>query len=327
MDRRELFKKLAVLGLGTAIPFRHLQAFTRGITDINKRPFHNFKLGDLELTVITDGHLTLSPVQPNFPNGDQASEQALLRSNFRSVDEVDLGMNILVIKKRSDMILVDTGTGSQFGAGSGWMLPSMQDAGITPESITAVIISHAHPDHIGGLLTTEGTPVFKNAQVYLSKPEHAFWMAPQQDFSKSKFQDKKLLAVFTAATQKTLKTLSSRLHLFDHNTELFGYLRLEIAPGHTPGHTLVHIFSGQDEMVHIADLMHSDLLSFHHPEWGFNGDTDLELAVSTRKRVLADLMQQQKKVFGYHLPWPGIGHVRRQGEGFEWVAEVYAFPG
>jgi glyoxylase-like metal-dependent hydrolase (beta-lactamase superfamily II) len=102
---------------------------------------------------------------------------------------------------------------------------------------------------------------------------------------------------------------------------------MELAPGHTPGHTLVHIFSGSEELVHVADLLHSDVLLFPHPEWGFNGDTDIELATATRKQVLADLTTNHQKVFGYHLPWPGIGHIRKQGDGYEWVAETYAFPG
>jgi hypothetical protein len=80
-------------------------------------------------------------------------------------------------------------------------------------------------------------------------------------------------------------------------------------------------------MVHIADLLHSDVLLAPHPEWGFSGDTDLALAAATRRSVLQVLSENRTKIFSYHLPWPGIGHVRRQGEGFEWVAEAYAVPG
>jgi glyoxylase-like metal-dependent hydrolase (beta-lactamase superfamily II) len=120
--------------------------------------------------------------------------------------------------------------------------------------------------------------------------------------------------------------LQPQIQLFENNAELLGCIRMEIAPGHTPGHSLTHIFSGNDQLVHIADLVHSDVLLFPHPEWGFNGDTDIELAITTRRRVMKALADAQTKVIGYHLPWPGLGHVRAKGNEFEWVAETYAYP-
>lgn len=321
MDRRTILKSLALLGAGAAIPLRKLAAFPA----YSKRPFHQFKLGELELTVLTDGHINLTPVQAHFPNGPEKAEKELLQKSFRPTDAVDLGMNMLVIKKGNDYILIDTGTGGGFGPDSGWLLQSMEDAGIKPENITHIIISHGHPDHIGGLLKEERS-VFPAATIHLSRIEHAFWMAAKQDFSKSRFKDKDLLAKFTALTQQTFKLLQSQLHLFEDKAEILGCIRMELAPGHTPGHCVTHIYSGNEELVHIADLVHSDVLLFPHPEWGFNGDTDIDLATTTRRRVMKSLADSRTKVIGYHLPWPGIGHVRSNGNDFEWVAETYAFP-
>lgn len=323
MDRRTILKGLALLGAGAALPLRKLSA---AIPALPKRPFHQFKFGALDMFVLTDGHINLAPVQAAFPNGSEAAEKALLQKSFRPTDGVDLGMNMLLIKKEKEYILIDTGTGAAFGPSSGWLLESMADAGISPEQIRHIIISHAHPDHIGGLLTTTDQPVFPNATIYISNVEHAFWMAPTQDFSRSKFQDKQLLATFTAATQKTFRILQPRLQLFDNNAELLGCIRMELAPGHTPGHAITHIHAGDEKLVHIADLVHSDVLLFPHPEWGFNGDTDIVLAAATRRRVMQSLATSKTKVIGYHLPWPGIGHVRMQGKEFEWVAETYAYP-
>lgn len=326
MERRALIKQLMLTGMAAAIPFRKVWADMIPALRAFKRPFHRFTVGELELTVITDGFIRLSPVQPNFPNGSEAAEKALLHEHFRPTSEMDLSMNILLIKKGNEVILIDTGTGGAFGEDSGWMLPSMADAGFTPEGVTAVIISHAHPDHVGGLVTKTGQPVFPNAKVYLSKPENAFWMAPQQDFSKSKFQDKQLLAVFTTGTQQTLKALGNRVQLFDDGAELFGCIRMEIAPGHTPGHALTHIYSGNEKIVHVADLVHSDVLSIPHPEWGFNGDVDIAQAAATRKKLLVRFAKEQTKVFAYHFPWPGIGYVKPEGSKWEWVPEAYAVP-
>lgn len=322
MDRRTILKSLALLGAGVAFPLRKLSA----LPYFAKRPFHQFKIGELEMLVLTDGHINLAPVQAAFPNGSEKAETALLQKSFRPTDAVDLGMNMLLIKKENEYILIDTGTGGGFGPSSGWLLQSMADAGISPVNITNIIISHAHPDHVGGLLNTNDQPVFQNAKIHISRIEHEFWTAAKQDFSKSKFQDKELLTKFTAATQKTLKILQPQLQLFENNTVLLGCIRMEIAAGHTPGHSLTHIFSGNEKLVHIADLVHSDVLLFPHPEWGFNGDTDIALAANTRRRVMKALADSQTKVIGYHLPWPGLGHVRSEGNEFRWVPEAYAFP-
>lgn len=326
MERRTLLKGIAVLGLGAALPLKKAMAGRAAWMDVVKRPFHRFMLGQLELTIITDGHIVLSPVQPNFPDGTEQAEKDLLRSHFRSTESVDLGMNILLVKKGDELILIDTGTGGAFGKDGGWLLQSMADAGVKPEHITAVVISHAHPDHIGGLLTKEDKPVFEGARVYISRLEHAFWTAEQQDFSRSKFQDKALLRVLCANAKKALNTLSSRLQLFEDGAVLFDCMRMEIAPGHTPGHAVTHVFSGSEELVHVADLLHSDLISVQHPEWGFNGDSDIVLAVATRKRVLSKLAADRVTVFGYHLPWPGLGHIKAAAGGMEWTAEVFAYP-
>jgi glyoxylase-like metal-dependent hydrolase (beta-lactamase superfamily II) len=325
MQRRALLKDIFLLGVTASLPWKHLIAAT-------VRPFHQFKLGELELTVITDGAIRMTPVQPSFAPGiASASVDSLLVNSFRSTKEIDLGINILVIRKGKQVILIDSGTGNgfdfDFGAASGWLAKSLADAGISPEQVTDVVITHAHPDHIGGLFKKDGSMVFPKAQVYLSAIEYAFWTSDKPDFSKSVMLGSEQLTQVLASTKKVLKVLKPTVHLFDDQAELFGCIRLQLAPGHTPGHTIVHVYSGEEELVHIADLLHSDVLQFQHTEWGFSGDTDIKLAADSREKVVAALAKWKTKVFAYHLPWPGIGHVRSKGAAYEWVMETYPIPG
>lgn len=328
MERRALLKDIFLLGITASLPLKRLLAQQKN----NIRPFHQFKLGELELTVITDGSIRMTPVQPMFAPGiPSAAVDSLLVNSFRTTKEIDLGINILVIRKGKQTILIDTGTGNgfdgNFGSDSGWLIKSLTDAGISREEVTDIIITHAHPDHIGGLFNNDGSLVFPTAQVYLSAIEYAFWTLDKPDFSKSKMENSEQLKQILASTHKVLQVLKPTVHLFDDQTELFDCIRLQKAPGHTPGHTIVHIYSGGEELVHIADLLHSDVLQFQHTEWAFSGDTDIALAADTRKKVVATLATNKTKVFAYHLPWPGIGHVRSKGDAYEWVMETYPIPG
>ncbi|RFM27339.1 MBL fold metallo-hydrolase [Deminuibacter soli] len=269
----------------------------------------------------------MAPVQPLFaPDAPAASVDSILRSNFRPTGEVDLGMNILLVKTAGKLIMIDSGYGSYGGQASGWLPQSLTDAGFALTDITDIVVTHAHPDHIGGLLTTSGQFTFPNATIHMSALEHRFWTADKPDLSKSKFSDKALLEKIIGIIHTTLAGIKPKLQLFDYNTTLLGCIKPELAPGHTPGHTLVHVSSGNETLVHVADLVHSDVLLFPHPEWGFFGDSNFEQAAATRSKVLAALANGKTKVFAGHLAWPGLGHVRAKDQAFEWVPEVYAYP-
>ncbi len=144
----------------------------------------------------------------------------------------------------------------------------------------------------------------------------------------SKTVPKKVLKwhFFLLVAQKNIKALKSQLHLLEDGQEILDCIKIKLTPGHIPGHFVTQVFSGQETLFHIADLVHSAILVVEHPEWGFDGDTDFDLAIKSRVKVLAELAASRSKVFSYHLPWPGLGHVKNDGKGFKWVQEPLMLP-
>ncbi len=324
MNRRTILRNSLVLGVGAMFPIHEILA------KMTKPPtgFHRFKLGTLEMLVVTDGHIPFPSVQPSFAPGiDSVKVAKLLHDNFLPEKSADLGLNVLMVQSANKKILVDSGCGSLFGESSGKLMSSLKDAGVAASDITDVVLTHAHPDHIGGLLDANNNPVFANADIYLSRIESEFWLGPTPDFSKSKMHNPDLQKMVTSVAKNSLAKLKAKIHLVEDGQSILGCIKLKLAPGHTPGHALIAISSNGEELVHTGDLVHSPVIVFAHPEWGFDGDFDFTMAANTRKNVLEDLAKSRKQVFSYHLPWPGLGHVRKKEQGYEWIAEGFAMPG
>jgi len=326
MTRRHLLSKAGWLGLAAGWPPRGGAAQPTPVL-LPPRGVFNFQLGQLELRVITDGRLVAPAVQPVFAPGIAAAEVAhVLADNFLPTNYVDFALNVLLLKTGVRTVLIDTGNGTLGGPDSGHLLQNLRAAGIQPAAITDVLLTHCHSDHLGGLLTPTGQLAFPRATVHLGRVEHDFWTGPNPDFSRSQPPDPQLVAFQRRTVAAVLPAVGHRLRLFEAGDTLFGCVRVQLAPGHTPGHVVLTLFSAGQQLVHLADAVHHHLLLFAHPEWGTAYDTDFTLAVATRTRLLAELAERRVRTFAYHLPWPGLGYVRHQGTGYEWVAEPYATP-
>ena len=324
MTRRELLKKSTVLGLAATMPGDETWAMPASVKSGNG--FFEFNVGELQLLVISDGDILVEPVQPTFAPGISGGEiRKVLAASYAPTDYLDLGINILVVKQQNRVVLFDAGCGHLYGSASGKLVANLLAAGIDRKDITDVVLTHAHIDHLGGLTDADVNLVFPNATVHISESEYAFWTESTPDFSRSRASDSKAESMIKQA-KKTLSVVEKQLRFFRSGDTLFGCMEMEIASGHTPGHTVTRIYSGDKELIHLADISHTHTLLLAHPEWGNSFDHDFHEANKTRRKMLARVAAKKQRVFSYHFPWPGIGFIRKRKAGFEWVPQSFASP-
>ncbi|MDQ0064333.1 MBL fold metallo-hydrolase [Chryseobacterium lathyri] len=328
MNRRELLKNGLMAGAFSLVPFSDVFGSTRMLSshpEEDLSAFKKIKLGELELFILTDGYIHEENIDTFAPRADISQLKAILRDNFRPDDYVDMAMNLMLVKTKDRLVLLDAGMGVFADERTGFILKSLQKAGFSPKDITDVFISHAHPDHIGGVVDKQNNLVFPNADLYISKIEHDFWLqASIKDFKNSFLKSQpEFLNQIIPPIQNILKTIRPKLKFFDFKKPLFDHFSFQLAPGHTPGLTVITVTSGSEKLTYIADLIHSDVILFPHPEWGFSGDTDLDIAAESRKKLLKQLAETKTKAFAYHLPWPGLGFTKKKDVAYEWIPESF----
>jgi len=315
-------------GAFSLVPFSDVFGSTRILSSHSGEDLSAFKkirLGELELFILTDGYIHEESIDTFAPRADISQLKAILRDNFRPDNYVDMAMNLMLVKTKDRLVLLDAGMGIFADERTGFILKSLQKAGFSPKDITDVFISHAHPDHIGGVVDKQNNLVFPNADLYISKIEHDFWLqASLKDFKNSFLKSQpEFLNQVIPPIRNILKTIRPKLKFYDFKKPLFDHFSFQLAPGHTPGLTVITVTSGSEKLMYIADLIHSDVILFPHPEWGFSGDTDLDIASESRKKLLKQLAETKTRAFAYHLPWPGLGFTKTKDAAYEWVPESF----
>lgn len=277
--------------------------------------FHRFKFGGAEVTVVSDGPLPLGDPAGAFSGVPKEDVQTLLTDNFLSASNIVLEQNAPIVNLGDKLVLFDTGMGTSqlFGSTTGRLQKSIAEAGINPGDIDAVVCSHAHIDHIGGLVDANDKPCFPNAQIYLSEADFNFWT----DESKlgSSLKD------FIVHACKNLMPLRDRLVFFKDGQEFLPCVTAMHAPGHTVGHHIFMIESDGQCFAFLGDLAHHQVLLLERPRMEFAYDTDPKQAAASRVKMLDMLAAKKIAVLSYHFAWPGYGHIARYGDGFRYVAE------
>jgi len=313
LPRRGLLTGASVLAAASALGLASgpARAFAPMATD-NAPYLYRFKLGDADATMVSDGILPLGEPSANFTNITKEEIQRQLKDNFLPLDKIVLQQNVLVLNTSGKTVLFDTGMGSLklFGPTTGQLMNTLNRAGIDPKSIDAVVMSHAHIDHCGGVMADDGTSHFPNAQLYITQADYDFWTDKQKVGDQFK--------VFWETATKNLVPNRDRIHFIRDGEEFLPGIQAILAPGHTVGHTIFMISSGGQQLCYIGDLTHHPVLLMEKPLTQFKYDTDPVQSSHSRVKMLTMLADSRTPVLAYHFAWPGIGNVAKQGEGFHY---------
>jgi glyoxylase-like metal-dependent hydrolase (beta-lactamase superfamily II) len=278
--------------------------------------FYRFKVGAFEVTVVSDGPLNLGEPKPDMFVGMTKEEMTKgLTENFLPTNDMVLEQNTLVVNTGSRLVLLDTGTGSAttpFGPKAGRLLANLRAAGIDPKTIDAVALTHAHPDHCWGLMGAKARRNFPNAQIYMAQADLEFW-------TDEKKKSLPFVGGFIDPTRAQLLPNRDRIVFVKDGQEIVPGIQAMSAPGHTVGHTIFMVTSQGKSLCNVGDLAHHHVLIMQNPKVEFAFDTDGKQGAATRMRVFDMLAAQRIPLIAYHFPWPGVGHIAKQGDGYRYV--------
>lgn len=282
----------------------------------NAPGFHRFMLGAFEITELSDGTIDL-PVDQLLKEPPQKTQTALQKSFLKA--PLETSVNAFLINTGKRLILVDAGAGSLFGPTLGKLTTNMKASGYKPEDIDDVLVTHMHPDHVGGL-TVNGVVQFPNATVHAVKQEADYWLSQQNMESASK--DAK--GFFQGAMASVNPYVQSKkLALFAGNVEVVPGVTSYASPGHTVGHTSYIVRSQGQELLLVGDLIHVPAVQLAHPEVTIAYDSDDAGAAASRATVFTDAAKSGVLVGASHMPFPGTGHLTRTGKSYQWVPANY----
>lgn len=267
------------------------------------RPYP-FQVGDISCLILLDGVSLLGAegILKRFPDAAESDYRRAYQEAGFSLDEARSWLNILLVKMGGKTVLIDAGQG---GRPRGGQLPEgLKMAGIDPAEVSLVVITHAHVDHVWGLVSADNTPVFPNARYVLSETEMSSW--------------RKHIESSAGEQAPLVELLEDRgFELIPMDAPILPGLSAVPLPGHTPGQIGIALESRGQSLRHMADLLHSPM-QFAHPEWSPTFDTDNHLSVISRRTALAQAAESDVLTMFYHLNFPGLGRVKRAAHGFIW---------
>ena len=292
MNRRGFIQSTGALTLAMALPQR-LQAST------------TLERDGIRIDMLSDGNLEL-PADMMLENMPQDELAEILARYGLSGDQFEPPCNLVLMRDEARVVLFDIGAGPDFMPTAGHMMQAMDTLGLTPEDITHLVITHAHPDHIWGLLDDFDEPLLPNAEVMMGRVEWDYWMDPDTVESIGATRQS-----FAVGAQRRLVEVEDHITLFEDGAEVLPGVHAVATPGHTPGHMSFALQAGGKGLLVAGDALVNHHLAFERPEWHSGSDHDLEQAAQTRVRLLDRITADDLTILGFHLPGGGIGRAER----------------
>ncbi len=284
-----------------------------------KRPtVYQFRVGDCVITNVLEGYFHRGDLHPFVATNAKASEVEALAAKYRlPYPELEHNFVPSIIETPDKLVVIDPGFGAAAPAATtGWFMQGLQDAGYAAGDVNVVLISHCHPDHIGNI-SKDGVPTFPNAEIVIGQKEFEFW---KQGKGISEMRQP-TLALF----QKVVLPLEEHLTMIQPGDEVVSGLVALDSSGHSAGHLVFQLTSAGQRILFLNDATPHYVASFANPDWHFAMDDDPEKAAVSRRNVLEFAVSEAIPVIGFHLPFPSVGYVERQGDGYEFRPASYQF--
>ncbi len=284
-------------------------------TTFATRALASLSIGRGTLQTVSDGHLVL-PKNFAFSNLPSKDVEFVTEKYDLAGSTLEPSCNVTVYQDGQNVVLFDVGAGPDFMPTAGRLIDNLAALNLTPEDVTHVVFTHAHPDHLWGLLDDFDDPMFANATHLMGRAEWDYWWNPETINTIGEQR-----VTFAAGAHRRLKTMEDLFERFDDGQEILSGIASVATPGHTPGHMSFEVRSGSQAALIIGDAIVNHHLAFHNPAWHSTSDQDPELGAQTRVALFDRVLKDDLTVIGFHFPEGGMGRVERSGKGLTFLGE------
>ena len=289
---------------------------TLGALPIALSPFRSsaqVSIGGGTLTTLSDGNLRL-PANFIFEPMPKDELAPLMETYDLAEDWLEPPCNLALYDDGDRKVLFDVGAGPDFQPTAGALIDSLDEAGLAPEDITHVVFTHAHPDHIWGLLDDFDEPLLPEATYMMGRAEWDYWWNPETVETIGEAR-----AAFAVGAKRRMEAIEDAVEFFDDGAEILPGIAAIAAHGHTPGHMAFEVRQGNDAALVVGDAIGNHHVAFARPDWPSGSDQDQEMAIGARTMLLDRLASEKMALVGFHLPGGGLGRVDRSDGAYRFI--------